>query len=47
MGRQCVIPFPSEVIKSTLVTVQIDNLITCSNLTETSKQIVTLPTVKK
>ena len=32
MGRQCVIPFPLEVIKSTLVTVQIDNLLLIKEL---------------
>ena len=53
MRRECVIPVPSEVIESNLITAQIDNLLLIKELppqiqeqkTEISKQVVTLPTI--
>ena len=53
MQRECVIPVPSEVIESNLITAQIDNLLLIKELppqiqeqkTEISKQVVTLPTI--
>ena len=35
--RQCVIPFPSEAIESTLITAQIDNLLLIKELTAQSQ----------
>ena len=38
MQRQCVISFPSEVIKSTLITAQIDNLLLVMEISAQSQQ---------
>lgn len=50
MRRWCVVPFPSEAIKSTLITPQIENLLVIKELPPQSqkhqKEVVTLTTVK-